>query len=32
MMMMEGSQMSKTDYDLKATLYSAYDKPINCAI
>ena len=31
MMIMEGSKMSKTEYDLKAILYSAYDTPINCA-
>ena len=27
MMIMEGSKMSKTEYDLKAIMYSAYDKP-----
>ena len=32
MMIMEGSKMSKTEYDLKAILCSAYDTPINCAI
>ena len=25
MMIMEGSKMSKTEYDLKAIMYSAYD-------
>ena len=24
---MEGGEMSKTEYDLKATMYSAYDTP-----
>ena len=24
--------MSKTEYDLKAIMYPAYDTPINCAI
>ena len=27
MMLMEGSKMSKTEYDLKALMYSAYDTP-----
>ena len=27
MMIMEGSKMSKTEYDLKAIMYSAYDTP-----
>ena len=27
MMIMEGSKMSQTEYDRKATMYSAYDKP-----
>ena len=27
MMIMEGSNMSKTEYGLKAIIYSAYDKP-----
>ena len=27
MMIMEGSNMSKAEYDLKALMYSAYDKP-----
>ena len=27
MMIMEGSNVSKTEYDLKAIMYSAYDKP-----
>ena len=27
MMIMEGSKMSKTEYDLKARMYSAYDTP-----
>ena len=27
MMIMEGSNMAKTEYDLKAIVYSAYDKP-----
>ena len=26
MMIMEGSNMFKTEYDLKATMYSVYDK------
>ena len=32
MMIMGGSKMSKTEYDLKAIMYPAYDTPINCAI
>ena len=31
-MIMEGSEMSKTEYDLKDIMYSAYDTPVNCAI
>ena len=27
MMIMEGSNMSKTEYELMAIVYSAYDKP-----
>ena len=27
MTIMEGSEMSKTEYDLKAIMYSAYDAP-----
>ena len=27
MMMMEGSKMFKTEYDLKAIMYSAYNTP-----
>ena len=27
MMIMEDSEMSKTEYDLKAIMYSAYDTP-----
>ena len=26
-MIMEGSKMSKTEYDIKAMMYSAYDTP-----
>ena len=32
MMMMEGTKMYKTEYDLEATMHPAYDTPINCAI
>ena len=32
MMLMEGSKKAKTEYDLKAIMYSAHDTPINYAI